>query len=60
MDSVSVFLLERSKLAQHAYEENHKVCWEEAEVLEVEPSSIYRKKFHMKTETESSLRNVVF
>jgi hypothetical protein len=28
--------LERSKLAQHAYEEGHKICWNEAKVLQIE------------------------
>jgi hypothetical protein len=36
-------LLEKSKLAQHAYEEEHKVMWDEARVLEVESNSRYRK-----------------
>jgi hypothetical protein len=36
-------LIEKSKLAQHAYEEDHKVMWDEARVLEVESNSRYRK-----------------
>jgi predicted GIY-YIG superfamily endonuclease len=36
-------LIEKSKLAQHAYEEDHKVIWDEARVLEVESNSRYRK-----------------
>jgi hypothetical protein len=36
-------LLEESKLAQHAYEEGHKICWKEAEVLQIEPNTAYRK-----------------
>jgi hypothetical protein len=36
-------LLEKSKVAQHAYEEGHKICWNEAEVLQIEPNTIYRK-----------------
>jgi hypothetical protein len=36
-------LLEKSKLAQHAYEEGHKICWNEAKVLQIEPNIIYRK-----------------
>jgi hypothetical protein len=35
-------LLEKSNLAQHAYEEEHKVLWDEARVLEVERNSRYR------------------
>jgi predicted GIY-YIG superfamily endonuclease len=36
-------LIEKSKLAQHAYEEDRKVMWDEARVLEVESNSRYRK-----------------
>jgi hypothetical protein len=36
-------LFEKSKLAQHAYEEGHKICWKEAKVLQIEPNIIYRK-----------------
>jgi hypothetical protein len=36
-------LLEKSKLAQHAYEENHKICWKEAKVLQIKPNGTYRK-----------------
>jgi hypothetical protein len=28
-------LLEKSKLAQHAYEEDHRVIWDEARILEI-------------------------
>jgi hypothetical protein len=36
-------LLERSKLAQHAYEEGHSVVWDEARILEIESNSRHRK-----------------
>jgi hypothetical protein len=36
-------LIEKSKLAQHAYEEDRKVMCDEARVLEVESNSRYRK-----------------
>jgi hypothetical protein len=36
-------LIEKSKLAQHAYEEDHKVMWDEARIFEVESKSRYRK-----------------
>jgi hypothetical protein len=36
-------LLEKSELAQHAYEEGHRVGWNEARVLETESNSRYRK-----------------
>jgi hypothetical protein len=36
-------LLEKSKLAQHAYEEGDRVFWEEARILESESNSRYRK-----------------
>jgi predicted GIY-YIG superfamily endonuclease len=35
--------LETSKLAQHAFEEGHKVDWDEARILEIESNSRYRK-----------------
>jgi hypothetical protein len=36
-------LLEKSKLAKHAYEENHRVSWDKARVLEVEHNTRYKK-----------------
>jgi predicted GIY-YIG superfamily endonuclease len=36
-------LLEKSKLAKHAYEEGHKVGWEEARILDIESHSKYGK-----------------
>jgi hypothetical protein len=36
-------LLEKSKLAQHAYEEGHRVGWDEARIFETESNSRYRK-----------------
>jgi hypothetical protein len=37
-------LLEKSKLAQHAYEGNHnRVGWDEARILEMESNSTYMK-----------------
>jgi hypothetical protein len=36
-------LLETSKLAQHAYEEDHRVVWDRARVLDVENNSRFRK-----------------
>jgi hypothetical protein len=36
-------LLEKSKLAQHAYEEGHRVGWDEARILETESNNRYRK-----------------
>jgi hypothetical protein len=36
-------LLEISKLAQHAYEEDHKICLNEAKVLQIELNTTYRK-----------------
>jgi hypothetical protein len=36
-------LLEKSKLAQHAYKEGHKVCWNEAKVLQIDLNTTYRK-----------------
>jgi hypothetical protein len=32
-------LLEKSKLAQHAYEESHKICWNEAKVYRLSPTT---------------------
>jgi hypothetical protein len=36
-------LLEKSKLAQHAYEEGHKICWNKARVMQIERNTTYRK-----------------
>jgi hypothetical protein len=36
-------LLEKSKLAQHAYEEGHSICWNEVKVFQIEPNPTYRK-----------------
>jgi hypothetical protein len=36
-------LLEKSKLAQHAYEEDHRVVWDKARVLDIENNSRFRK-----------------
>jgi hypothetical protein len=36
-------LLEKSKLAQHACEEGHRICWKEAKVLQIELNTTYRK-----------------
>jgi predicted GIY-YIG superfamily endonuclease len=36
-------LLEKPRLAKLAYEEGHKICWNEARVLQTEPNIIYRK-----------------
>jgi hypothetical protein len=36
-------LLEKSKLPQLAYEEGHRVGWDEARILEIESNSRYRK-----------------
>jgi hypothetical protein len=36
-------LLGKSKLAQHAYEAGHKIRWNEARVLQIEPNTTYRK-----------------
>jgi hypothetical protein len=36
-------LLEKPNLAQHAYEEGHRVGWDDASILEIERNSRYRK-----------------
>jgi hypothetical protein len=36
-------LLEKSKLAQHAYEEGHRLGWDDARILDIERNSRYRK-----------------
>jgi hypothetical protein len=38
-----VGLLQKSKLAQHAYEEDHTIGWGEARILEIESNSRYSK-----------------
>jgi hypothetical protein len=35
-------LLEKSKLAQHAYEEGQRVSWDDARILEIESNSRYK------------------
>jgi len=36
-------LLGKSRLAQHSFEENHRVLWEEAKILETEKNPAYTK-----------------
>jgi hypothetical protein len=36
-------LFEESKLAKREYKEGHKICWNEAKVLQIEPNITYRK-----------------
>jgi hypothetical protein len=36
-------LLEKSKLAQHAYEESHRIGWDEARIFGIKSKSRYRK-----------------
>jgi hypothetical protein len=36
-------LLEKSKSAQHMYEEGHCIKWDEAKAIQKEPNTIYRK-----------------
>jgi hypothetical protein len=36
-------LLEKSKVAQHAYREGHRICRKEAKALQIEPDTTYRK-----------------
>jgi hypothetical protein len=36
-------LLEKSKWPQHAYEEGHRVAWDETRILEIESNSRYRE-----------------
>jgi predicted GIY-YIG superfamily endonuclease len=36
-------LFEKSKLVQHVYEEGHRICWNEAKVLQIEPNTTYKE-----------------
>jgi hypothetical protein len=36
-------LLEKSKLAQHAYEEGHRIHWDESRILEIQSKNRYKK-----------------
>jgi hypothetical protein len=36
-------LLEKSKLPQHAYGEGHKICCTESKILQIDPTTTYRK-----------------
>jgi hypothetical protein len=49
--------LEKSKLAQHAFEEGQRVNWDEARILEIESNSRYRK--YKEDGRRTSFRNVV-
>jgi hypothetical protein len=40
-------LLEKSILAQHAYEEGHQICLNEAKVVQIERNTTYRESAHM-------------
>jgi hypothetical protein len=41
--SIGIISLEKSKLAQHAYEEDHRAVWDKARVLDIENNSRFRK-----------------
>jgi hypothetical protein len=41
--NLTQIFLEKSKLAQHAYEEGHRICWKGAKVLQIESNTTYRK-----------------
>jgi hypothetical protein len=41
--NVKESLLEKSKLSQHAYEEGHRIGWDEARILEIQSNSRYKK-----------------
>jgi hypothetical protein len=43
MYSLKEGLLEKSKLAQHDYEEGHRVGWDKARIVEIENNGRYRK-----------------
>jgi hypothetical protein len=51
-------LLEKSKLAQHAHEEGHRVVWNEARILETESNSRHRK--YKELAHIACLKNLVF
>jgi hypothetical protein len=36
-------VMEKLKLAQHAYDKGHQICWKEAKVLQIELNNICRK-----------------
>jgi hypothetical protein len=36
-------LLEKLKLAQHAYEEGYRIKWDEAKAIQKEPVTVHRK-----------------
>jgi hypothetical protein len=50
-------LLDKSKLAQQAYEEDHRVGWDEARVIEIESNSRYRK--YKESAHVACLRNTI-
>jgi predicted GIY-YIG superfamily endonuclease len=36
-------LIGKTKLAQHAYQGGHKICWKKAKVLQIEPNITHKK-----------------
>jgi hypothetical protein len=51
-------LLEKSKLAQHAYEENHRIFWKEAKVFQIEPNTTYKNTRNPPTYVCWTIRSV--
>jgi predicted GIY-YIG superfamily endonuclease len=43
MNNLKQGLLEKSRLAEHAYEEGHRIQWKEAKTIQIEANNIYRK-----------------
>jgi hypothetical protein len=55
--NLRVGLQEKSKLVHHAFEEGHRVVWDEARILEIESNSryrIYKELAHMACLTNST------
>jgi hypothetical protein len=50
MNNLKQGLMEKSRLAKHAYEEGHRIHWKEASAVQIETNSIcrkYREAAHM-------------
>jgi hypothetical protein len=55
--SLKECLIEKSKLAEYANDEGHRVGWDEARILEIESNSRYRK--YKKSAHVSCLTNLI-
>jgi hypothetical protein len=48
-------MFEKSKVAQDAYEEGHKIRWKQAKVLQIEPNTTYKESAYTSMVHQPSL-----